>query len=186
MRRVIAFASLSLLALVLMACGGGNTATSGTTEMTSTIATQSSMSSMPGMSTTPGSSDHSQQIAEAVSTDQASRTVAISATDKLAFDPATVSVTVGETVAFTITNDGQMSHEFTLGTADFQEEHEQEMKSGMNMVSVSPDEAAFEFSLAPGESKTVAYRFSQAGELIYGCHAPGHYAGGMLGRVTVK
>ncbi len=186
MRRNIALASLSVLALILVACGGGNADTSGTSEPKTTVAPQSSMTGMSGMSASPGTSDQGQQIAEAAKVDQASRTIAISATDKLAFDPAAVSVNVGETVAFKVTNDGQMEHEFTLGTADFQEEHEQEMKNGMNMSNVSPDEAAFEFSLAPGESKTVAYRFSKPGELIYGCHQPGHYAGGMLGKITVQ
>ena len=185
MRRVIVPASLLVLALVLVACGSGNSGTSETSEMTGAGTSHSSMAGMAGMSATVGSSDHGQRIAEAAPADQASRTVTISAGDKLAFDPAAVSVKLGETVVFTVTNTGQMAHEFTLGTAAFQEEHEHEMKSGMNMGSVPPDEAAFVFGLAPGESKTVAYRFSQAGQLIYGCHVPGHFTS-MRGTITVR
>ena len=41
-------------------------------------------------------------------------------------------------------------------------------------------------SLQPGETKSLTWMFSAPGELIYGCHEPGHYAAGMRGDLTVN
>lgn len=40
-------------------------------------------------------------------------------------------------------------------------------------------------SLQPGETKELTGTFTSAGELIYGCHEPGHYDAGMRGTLTV-
>ena len=46
------------------------------------------------------------------------------------------------------------------------------------------DEA--EVEVAPGETATLVYTFDEPGELLYGCHVPGHYAAGMVGTITVE
>ena len=40
-------------------------------------------------------------------------------------------------------------------------------------------------SLEPGETKELTWRFAGAGTLEYACHEPGHYEGGMHGRLVV-
>jgi uncharacterized cupredoxin-like copper-binding protein len=40
-------------------------------------------------------------------------------------------------------------------------------------------------SVPAGETATTTYTFAQAGELILGCHLPGHYAFGMRADVTI-
>jgi Cu+-exporting ATPase len=110
------------------------------------------------------------------------RTVALDATDALRFDPAALTVAQGETVAFTVTNSGQLQHEFVIGDAAAQAEHEQEMASGMQMSRAADSDA---ISLAPGETRTLVYTFDQPGTLYYGCHVPGHYQAGMQGTITI-
>ena len=107
----------------------------------------------------------------------------ITASDALSFDPSSLSVRAGETVAFRITNTGKIDHEFVIGDAAFQAEHDKEMQSG-GMSSMSGSEGD-EISLAPGETRIVTYRFDDPGQFLYGCHVPGHYAAGMKGVITV-
>ncbi len=114
----------------------------------------------------------------------ADRTVDITASDSLVFDPSSVSVRAGETVAFRVTNVGQIAHEFVIGDAAFQAAHDKEMQSG-DMTSMTGSEAAYEVSLEPGETRVVAYRFDDPGQFLYGCHVPGHYSAGMKGVITV-
>ena len=42
-----------------------------------------------------------------------------------------------------------------------------------------------EMTVPAGEIATTTYRFTEAGELIIGCHLPGHYAYGMRALVRV-
>jgi uncharacterized cupredoxin-like copper-binding protein len=114
---------------------------------------------------------------------KAVRTVDIKATDDLKFDPATVSVKRGETVAFKVSNPTSVDHEFEVGDAAFQQQHDEEMKRmgpDMNMA----DEATG-FIVKVGETKTIAFTFPTAGTLFYGCHEPGHYLAGMKGDIKV-
>lgn len=110
------------------------------------------------------------------------RTVQVTALDALAFDPAHITVAKGETVAFEVTNTGEIRHEFVIGDVDFQREHEQEMASG----DMSMEHEANTLVLDPGQTGTLAWTFTQAGEVLYGCHEPGHYDGGMVGTIQVS
>jgi uncharacterized cupredoxin-like copper-binding protein len=42
------------------------------------------------------------------------------------------------------------------------------------------------FVLEPGETKEMTWHFTQSGEVLFGCHQPGHYAAGMKGTITVS
>lgn len=111
------------------------------------------------------------------------RVVVIKALDTLKFDPSTVNVKKGETVTFRVENVAKIDHEFDVGDAAFQAQHEQEMRqmpAGMQMG----DEATG-FQLSPGQTKELTLTFTQAGTLLYGCHQPGHYAAGMTGEIKI-
>lgn len=109
------------------------------------------------------------------------RTVEVKALDSLRFEPASVSVRSGEKVRFVITNAGKIAHEFVLGDEEMQMAHENQagaMDHGMV-------EAMAAVKLAAGETEEVRVTFDEAGEVLYGCHEPGHYEGGMIGTVAV-
>jgi uncharacterized cupredoxin-like copper-binding protein len=109
------------------------------------------------------------------------RRVKVTALDALAFDPSHFRVTTGETVAFEVTNVGNNTHEFVIGDAEFQREHEEEMSGGaMNMRHEDNT-----LTLDAGQTGTLALTFTKPGEILYGCHEPGHYAGGMVGTIEV-
>jgi len=114
---------------------------------------------------------------------KAVRTIDIKATDALKFDPATVSVKRGETVAFQVTNPTKVDHEFDVGDAAFQQAHEDEMKSMAPGTAMADEPTGFD--LKAGETKTIAFTFPTSGTVLYGCHEPGHYPAGMKGEIKV-
>ena len=109
------------------------------------------------------------------------RTIALSATD-IKFTPMQIAVTAGETVKFEIANSGKLDHEFILGSAEEQVEHDKEMAamSGMKMTHING------VSVAPGKTGILIWTFTKAGTLQYACHVPGHYVAGMVGQLTIK
>ncbi|MFN2607855.1 MAG: plastocyanin/azurin family copper-binding protein [Acidimicrobiales bacterium] len=159
---------------VLAGCASSSTTSSGTGGSTASTAgnpTVTTTTPAPGPPALPA------DVAKAT------RTVDIKATDDLKFSPAQIAVHPGETIAFTVTDAGAVSHEFDVGDGAFQADHEAEMRSmpaGMAM----PDEPTG-FTLMPGQTKSIAFTFPTAGTTMYGCHQPGHYAAGMKGTITV-
>jgi uncharacterized cupredoxin-like copper-binding protein len=110
------------------------------------------------------------------------RTVRIKALDTMRYDKRELNVRVGETVRFTVTNAGKVRHEFVIGDAAEQHEHEKEMQGMPGMV--MPDEANG-ISLAPGETKSIVWQFAGPGTVEFACHEPGHYEAGMVSHITV-
>jgi uncharacterized cupredoxin-like copper-binding protein len=112
---------------------------------------------------------------------QATRTVAIIATE-MKFMPSDLAIARGETVKFVITNRGKMRHEFVIGDQAFQAQHMREMAQMPGMTMSEANEA----DLAPGQTKTIVWRFSKAGEFLFACDLPGHAQQGMLGHIHVR
>lgn len=110
------------------------------------------------------------------------RTIEISALDELAFDPASVEVAVGETVRFVVTNEGSAEHEFIVGNAELQMEHEGQMAGGHD----GADSGYPALTLEPGQTMEATVTFDEPGQLLYGCHVPGHFDGGMVGTITIS
>jgi uncharacterized cupredoxin-like copper-binding protein len=95
------------------------------------------------------------------------------------FTPGDIDVEPGETVRFVIRNTDPIDHEFILGDDEVQRVHEEGTEAHH---APRPGEV----SVPAGETVVTTYTFPEiAGELIFGCHLPGHYAFGMRGTVTV-
>jgi hypothetical protein len=41
-------------------------------------------------------------------------------------------------------------------------------------------------TVPPGKTKALTWRFDNVGEVLFGCHEPGHYEGGMVGSIEVS
>lgn len=107
------------------------------------------------------------------------RTIEVDATDTLRFEPEEITVEVGTTVRFVVTNVGHTDHEFVVGDEEAQEMAEEGHDAGHESV----DRPAVE--LPPGATEELEVTFDELGEILYGCHEPGHYAGGMVGTIVV-
>lgn len=95
------------------------------------------------------------------------------------FEPQRVEVAAGDTVTFVIHNGDPIDHEFILGDERVQQIHEEGTEA-------HHDAKPGEVSVASGKTVTTRYTFSAPGELIFGCHLPGHYRYGMRGIVEVE
>jgi uncharacterized cupredoxin-like copper-binding protein len=114
------------------------------------------------------------------------RVIRIEALDSLAFQPDRIQVERGESVRFVVTNAGHDMHEFILGPDSVQKAHEEAARTGAEHGALHVEGQLAALELPPGETKEAVVTFEQAGEIIYGCHEPGHYGGGMVGTVVVE
>jgi uncharacterized cupredoxin-like copper-binding protein len=113
----------------------------------------------------------------------------------MVYTPDTFTVAAGDEVTFRFTNDGTVDHEAFIGNAAEQAEHETDMPSGEGMDGTdqmdgmdgmehggSSGEA---ITVEPGETGELTHRFTEPGQVLIGCHEPGHYAAGMKAAITV-
>jgi uncharacterized cupredoxin-like copper-binding protein len=114
----------------------------------------------------------------------ASRVIEITALDDFTFRPSGVVVERNETVTFRVTNEGAIPHDFVLGDAHMQDEHEEEMAEMSGDTAMHDEPNAF--VLEPGETKDMTWHMTEGGEILFGCHQTGHYAAGMKGTVAVQ
>jgi uncharacterized cupredoxin-like copper-binding protein len=109
------------------------------------------------------------------------RTVDITVSDQMRFNPDSITVKQGETLRLHIQNPGKLAHEFVLGTKSELTEHAQMMRAMPGMAQVDPGSVR----LAPGASTDLIWQFSKPGTFFYACLIPGHWEAGMQGTVTV-
>ncbi len=88
---------------------------------------------------------------------------------------------MGEKITFEIENTGTTDHEFVLGSPEYQTQHEQEMASGAMDMDDEPNAV----SVPMGTTTALTWKFTEAGTTRFACHEPGHFAGGMVGDITV-
>ncbi|GAC1364091.1 MAG: hypothetical protein NVSMB32_06290 [Actinomycetota bacterium] len=100
----------------------------------------------------------------------------------LSFTPDHLSVRRGDVVTLRFSNSGAVLHEAVIGDEATQGQAETAMHEGghpgmhsMNAVQVKP-----------GEKGQLTFTFDKPGEVVIGCHQPGHYGAGMRVTVTVS
>lgn len=130
---------------------------------------------------------------------QADRTVEVSLKD-IYFYPEEIKVKAGETIRFILNNDGQIVHEFNIGTAHTHAEHQAEMlvmlqhgmlsSKSVNLAKMNNHSGrgdSLEHNdpnskmLEPGTSAELVWTFTKAMVLEFACNIPGHYDSGMVG-----
>jgi uncharacterized cupredoxin-like copper-binding protein len=108
------------------------------------------------------------------------RTVEVEMRD-IAFAPTTLDVRAGEKVRFVFKNTGQVAHDAFIGDQAAQDAHEREMREGHGGHGKGSDAV----TVAPGKTAQLVHTFDRPGQIIVGCHQPGHYTGGMKVVVNV-
>jgi FtsP/CotA-like multicopper oxidase with cupredoxin domain len=93
-----------------------------------------------------------------------------------------VTFKAGETVQFTITNDGEAEHEFVMDTMGNNAKHKEMMEKFPEMEHDDPNAVR----LQPGEQGTIIWTFANTGAFEFACLIPGHYEAGMHGALTVN
>lgn len=111
----------------------------------------------------------------------AKRTIEVKMSDAMRFSPERMDVRLGETVRFVIKNEGQLLHEFVLGTKKELDEHAALMIRFPTMEHDEPYMA----HVPAGKSGDIVWTFNRVGEFDFACLIAGHYQAGMVGKVRV-
>lgn len=190
------FLLIAALGLIAAACGSGvdagdevvpagsDAATEATDDDTATTDEHSEDEAAHSEDEAEGHGDEMFVFGEPGDPAGADRTVEILANDDFTFDPADLTVTAGETITFVVTNTGVIPHDFTLGDAATQDAHDAEMLE--MMASGEMHEEPNAVVVGPGETAELTWTFTEAGQVLIGCHQPGHYAAGMAGEIAVE
>ncbi|WP_157378652.1 cupredoxin domain-containing protein [Aliagarivorans taiwanensis] len=107
------------------------------------------------------------------------RSVSVTMLDSMRFqfEPALSELKPGELVEFVVTNQGQIVHEFVLGSPTEQAEHREQMRnSGYHHHHHSSNAVTLE----AGQRATLAWQMPHRGQLEVACNIPGHYEAGMF------
>jgi uncharacterized cupredoxin-like copper-binding protein len=102
------------------------------------------------------------------------------------FIPDRIEVKLGEMVAFVVTNPNDVSHEVFIGDMADQMAHHAAHMAVASAAQAQVQHDGYGIFLEPHETGVVTYHFDTAGEILLGCHLPGHWEAGMRAIVTVK
>ncbi len=122
-----------------------------------------------------GGSDGPPPLGEAGDPAAANRTIQVSA-EEFKFSLEEIEVTRDETIEFVVTNDGKTAHEFSIGGG-----HED---SGGHDHVHGPASGSTG-AIPPGETVSLVWHFTEAGETVFACYIAGHDEQGMTGTLSV-
>jgi uncharacterized cupredoxin-like copper-binding protein len=132
-----------------------------------------------------GGADATQPPITRAGTPDRPRELNIVAKDYL-FLPPEVELVPGETVLLHVINGGLAAHEAVIGDQAVQDAWEVAEAPTVDappgptpVVSVPPGVGGLRIVVASGQRQDVLWTVPLGGELIVGCHVPGHYAKGM-------
>ncbi|MEO9162233.1 MAG: cupredoxin family protein [Casimicrobiaceae bacterium] len=137
---------------------------------------------------TPATSGAMQQESEATSFGRAgdsgkvTRIVKIAMSDEIRFSPSRLVIKRGETIRFTVHNNGKLLHEMVLGTDDDLGKHAELMRKFPEMEHAEPQMV----HVKPGQDGDMIWTFDKAGNFSFACLIPGHFEAGMRGTVVVQ
>ena len=109
------------------------------------------------------------------------RTIPVGMSDEMRFTPDKIELKQGETIRFTIKNNGKLMHEFVIGTKKDLDEHAALMVKFPKMEHDEPYMA----HVAPGKTGAIVWNFNRPGDFDFACLIAGHYEAGMVGKIRV-
>ncbi len=125
--------------------------------------------------------EHDSEVGQEGDARKVTRTVKVDMSDAMRYSPSNITVKKGETVRFVVKNSGKMKHEMVLGSAKELNEHAEMMRKMPEMEHADTNMVAVD----PGKTGEIIWKFSKAGSFEFACLQPGHFDGGMKGRVKV-
>jgi len=145
----------------------------------------------------------------------ATRTVFVKM-DDISYGQKSIDVTPGETVRFVLKNEGALMHEFNIGKAVSQLEHQRKMAALVKDGTLTPTGKAKSIVwhersglgdsnppgipevveaihddpnailVEPGATKEFVWTFHDTANLNFACTLPGHYQAGMVGEFVMR
>lgn len=106
--------------------------------------------------------------------------------EAMRFVPTKLNVKVGETITFVVTNPNNIPHELFVGDQADQMAHHAAHLAVPSAGQATVPHMGFGIYLEAHGTGMVTYHFTKAGEIMLGCHLPGHWEAGMVAIVTVE
>ena len=101
---------------------------------------------------------------------------------KMVFIPDKLRVRKGEQIRFQLRNNGEVDHEFIVGTVEENLKHMKEMEKNPDMEHDDPNAKR----LKPKSTGELVWQFTKAGTFDFSCLIPGHRPAGMFGTIVVE
>jgi len=101
---------------------------------------------------------------------------------KMIFIPDKLRVRKGEQIRFQLRNNGEIDHEFVVGTLEDNLKHMKEMEKNPDMEHDDPNAKR----LKPKTTGEILWQFTKAGTFDFSCLMPGHRQSGMFGTIIVE
>jgi uncharacterized cupredoxin-like copper-binding protein len=101
---------------------------------------------------------------------------------KMLFVPDRLRVGKGEQIRFLLRNNGEIDHEFVIGTVEENRKHMKAMANHPDMQHDDPNAKR----LKPKAAGEIVWHFTKAGSFEFACLIPGHYQAGMVGMIVVE
>jgi uncharacterized cupredoxin-like copper-binding protein len=101
---------------------------------------------------------------------------------KMLFLPDKLKVRKGEQIRFQLRNNGEIDHEFVVGTLEENLKHMKEMEKNPDMEHDDPNAKR----LKPKTTGDIVWQFTKAGTFDFSCMIPGHRESGMFGTIVVE
>lgn len=101
---------------------------------------------------------------------------------KMLYLPDRITVRKGEQVRFQLRNNGEIDHEFVIGTFEENRRHMKAMEAHPDMEHDDPNAKR----LKPKATGEILWQFTKAGTFDFSCLIPGHREAGMFGSIVVE
>ncbi|MFE8071023.1 cupredoxin domain-containing protein [Marinobacteraceae bacterium S3BR75-40.1] len=146
-----------------------------------------------------GGGHHGAAVGEPGKAAEVDRTIIVVMKDNY-YQPENITVQRGETIRFKVKNQGNLVHEFNIGTHAMHQNHQQEMQRMVSQGIIRGGELHHEMMkshgmqhndpnsilLEPDESGEIIWRFTADSDLQFACNIPGHYQSGMVGEIETR
>jgi uncharacterized cupredoxin-like copper-binding protein len=127
--------------------------------------------------------DHASMVGQPMPGVSPDQVIKVSMEDSMRFVvDKPINVRNGEVVKFILTNNGQMNHEFSIGSKSEQMSHQKMMANNPGMM----HQDGSSITVKPGETKEITWEFKGHKEVIFACNIPGHYQAGMHMSTTIE
>jgi uncharacterized cupredoxin-like copper-binding protein len=100
---------------------------------------------------------------------------------RMLFIPDRIRIRKGEQIRFQLRNNGEIDHEFVVGTLEENLKHMKEMEKNPDMEHDDPNAKR----LKPRSNGEIVWQFTKAGTFDFSCLIPGHREAGMFGTIVV-
>ena len=81
-----------------------------------------------------------------------------------------------------MSNQGKITHEFSIGNEQEQKAHHEMMQKMPNMVHEDDNTV----TVKSGETKELIWKFKNVGDVVFACNIPGHFEAGMFHKMQMK